>query len=216
MDSFTVRAVKAKAIKKQRKIQNVTNMLRLLEILVVLAVLSRVSVQLPVSLKGSGECIKDFLLVLASPRFVFVVGNVIVIVLFAKSGHLPGGVKKSDLYEQFVEDCSVSSSENRVTQNDELEAIVKENRSGSATSMIVKSYERSQSENLTSYRMPVKELRRSVTENLTKKKKEKKKNKGGDQFPEDNLSSEEFKSTIEAFIERQKRFRRDEENSVIV
>ncbi|CAN0909173.1 hypothetical protein LINGRAHAP2_LOCUS25649 [Linum grandiflorum] len=206
-------------------------MLRLLEILVVLAVLSRVSVQLPVSLKGSGECIKDFLLVLASPRFVFVVGNVIVIVLFAKSGHLPGGVKKSDLYEQFVEvrgnqsdklesvvkeDCSVSSSENRVTQNDELEAIVKENRSGSATSMIVKSYERSQSENLTSYRMPVKELRRSVTENLTKKKKEKKKNKGGDQFPEDNLSSEEFKSTIEAFIERQKRFRRDEENSVIV
>ncbi|CAN0909172.1 hypothetical protein LINGRAHAP2_LOCUS25649 [Linum grandiflorum] len=193
-------------------------MLRLLEILVVLAVLSRVSVQLPVSLKGSGECIKDFLLVLASPRFVFVVGNVIVIVLFAKSGHLPGGVKKSDLYEQFVEvrgnqsdklesvvkeDCSVSSSENRVTQNDELEAIVK-------------SYERSQSENLTSYRMPVKELRRSVTENLTKKKKEKKKNKGGDQFPEDNLSSEEFKSTIEAFIERQKRFRRDEENSVIV
>ncbi|CAN1255927.1 hypothetical protein LINPERPRIM_LOCUS9128 [Linum perenne] len=201
-------------------------MLRLVEILVVLAVLSRVTVQLPVSFKGSGDYIKDFLLILVSPRFVFVVGNIIVVVLFVKSGHLTGlegkgSSKSSDLYEQFVEMSSKSAvekteenrgkqsedktEENRGKQSEEKsEAIVKkQDRSSSDSTMVVRNYERSKSEKLTRSRSITKELRRS--------KKEKK-----DEFPEDDLSSEEFKSTIEAFIERQKRFRRDEENSVFV
>ncbi|CAL1383603.1 unnamed protein product [Linum trigynum] len=236
MDSFNIthlKAVKAKAIRKHRKIEKITNMFRLLEILVVLTVVSSFSVHLPIAAKISSEYFKDAALALASPRFVFVVGNLIVIVLFAKSGQLPGQdgkekrSKKSDIYEEFVEmsgkippqqPSSVeqrAETEHRRKQSKSTEIVVKEQEVLShATSLgMVKSYERSRSEKLPTTKSivikPEKELKRSVTEKFVDKKK-----KGS--FPEDNMSSEEFKSTIEAFIERQKRFRIDEEVSVFV
>ncbi|CAI0437968.1 unnamed protein product [Linum tenue] len=225
MDSFNIthlKAVKAKAIRKHRKIEKITNMFRLLEILVVLTVVSSFSVHLPIAAKISSEYFKDAALALASPRFVFVVGNLIVIVLFAKSGQLPGQdgkekrSKKSDLYEEFVEPSSVeqrAETEHRRKQSKSTEIVVKKEASSPVSLGIVKSYERSQSEKLATTKSivikPEKELKRSVTEKLVDKKK-----KGS--FPEDNMSSEEFKSTIEAFIERQKRFRIDEEVSVFV
>ncbi|CAL1353545.1 unnamed protein product [Linum trigynum] len=244
MDSFSItnlKAVKAKAIRKHRKIEKITNMFRLLEILVVLAVVSRFSIHLPVAAKISGDYIKDAVLALASPRFVFVVGNVIVIVLFTKSGQFPGqdrkGKKstKADLYEEFVEMSGKvpqqpspveqrAETEYRRKQSKSTEIVVREEGSSPASLGIVKSYERSQSEKLPATKWIVskseKELKRSVTEKFNDKRsngcgeevKTKKKEKGS--FPEDKMSSEEFKSTIEAFIERQKRFRRDEEISV--
>ncbi|CAI0437969.1 unnamed protein product [Linum tenue] len=223
MDSFNIthlKAVKAKAIRKHRKIEKITNMFRLLEILVVLTVVSSFSVHLPIAAKISSEYFKDAALALASPRFVFVVGNLIVIVLFAKSGQLPGQdgkekrSKKSDLYEEFVEMSEQrAETEHRRKQSKSTEIVVKKEASSPVSLGIVKSYERSQSEKLATTKSivikPEKELKRSVTEKLVDKKK-----KGS--FPEDNMSSEEFKSTIEAFIERQKRFRIDEEVSVFV
>ncbi|CAN0866508.1 hypothetical protein LINGRAHAP2_LOCUS9300 [Linum grandiflorum] len=234
MDSLNannLKTLKAKAVKKHKKFQKITKLLRALEILVFLAVVSSCSIQLPAALKNLGEYFKDFLIILASPRFVFVVGNVIVVVLFVNSGQLSGSCKKEekgkgsstkkpDIYEEFMElsgkgggQQTFASSVKRIeaaAAEEEVKyrgkpsqslVVVKEEEHHPVSSGIVKSYERSKSEKLT-IRKPEKELRRSVTEKLSKKK---------GLFPEDDMSNEEFKSAIDAFIERQKRFRKDEQ-----
>ncbi|CAN1125304.1 hypothetical protein LINPERPRIM_LOCUS31608 [Linum perenne] len=174
--------------------------------MVFLALLSSFTIQLPSVFN------KDLFFILASPRFVFVVGNMIVLLLFVNSGMLSGiqdegkGIStRSDIYEEFVEMSGkgqafsyVEEEENyRGKQSDES-LVVKEELH--VSSVMMKTYERSKSEKLvtkSSIKKPEKELRRSVTEKLSKKKK--------GLFPEDDMSNEEFKSAVDAFIERQKR-----------
>ena len=110
MDSFNttnIRIEKAKAIKKHRKIQKIASLFRLIEIGAVLALISRFSIELPVAVRNSSEYFKDLTVILVSPRFVFVLGNMIIITLFAKSGqfsghHSNGKNPSSDLYDEFV------------------------------------------------------------------------------------------------------------------
>ncbi|CAN1125303.1 hypothetical protein LINPERPRIM_LOCUS31608 [Linum perenne] len=167
--------------------------------MVFLALLSSFTIQLPSVFN------KDLFFILASPRFVFVVGNMIVLLLFVNSGMLSGiqdegkGIStRSDIYEEFVEMSGKEEEENyRGKQSDES-LVVKEELH--VSSVMMKTYERSKSEKLvtkSSIKKPEKELRRSVTEKLSKKKK--------GLFPEDDMSNEEFKSAVDAFIERQKR-----------
>ncbi|TQD88049.1 hypothetical protein C1H46_026412 [Malus baccata] len=89
MDSinfYDIKAEKANAILKYRQLRKIAKLLRLIEVLAVLLLLSRFSVQLPQAVKNSASYFKNISGFMVSPRFVFVIGNVIVIILYAKSG----------------------------------------------------------------------------------------------------------------------------------
>ncbi|KAJ9128790.1 hypothetical protein P3X46_034472 [Hevea brasiliensis] len=226
MDSFTIRHIKlekANAIKKHRPLQKIANLFRFLEICVVLALISKFSIQLPVAVKNSSEYFKDLTVVLGSPRFVFILGNAIVITLFAKSGQFSGhdstGKKSgTDLYEEFVEKSESSQGLHQYEaghtekQSSSVECTVAEE---TCATVEIKNYRRSQSEKLDrgTCNKSCRELRRSVTEKC-RESIESVEGWMKISYPEDSMSNEEFRSTVEAFIARQKRFRRDEENSV--
>lgn len=121
MDSFgfcNIKAEKANARLRYRRIQKITAMFRLIELCIFMIIVSRFTThQLPVVFKLSGEYFKGFSLTATveaaiSPRFVFIVGNVIVIVLFLKSGQLSGKIddnsnnhRKLDFYDEYVRSC---------------------------------------------------------------------------------------------------------------
>ncbi|GLT86201.1 hypothetical protein SLE2022_043570 [Rubroshorea leprosula] len=231
MDAFDIRLEKKNAILKHRRRCKIANLLRFFEVCVVLILISRFTVQFPVAVKNSGGYFRDLTVALVSPRFVFVVGNLIVITLFAKSGHFSGGDSNgkrsgNDLYEEFLERSEKSQAaidryeteyREKQRKTEETEYRKKRSNSEESTNNITiwretKDYRRCQSENMKrdkSYQR----LRRSETEKYPKLNDSDEKTVKNS-YPEDNMSSEEFRYTIEAFIERQKRFRMDEEYSV--
>ncbi|KAL5788661.1 hypothetical protein ACOSP7_005610 [Xanthoceras sorbifolium] len=225
MDSFRVNNIqveKANAITKHhRQLRKMTNLFRLIEICVILLVLSRFSSQLSLAVKNSGGYFKDLAGFLVSPRFVFIVGNLIVITLFAKSGQFsaqdsPGKGSGNDFLKEFAEKSEKTQNihryeiEYREKQSICAEKVVSD---GPHTSSEIKNYQRSQSENLrrVSCNKPCRELRRSETEKCRKST-----NPGAKKspYPEDEMSNEEFRRTVEDFIARQQKFRREEEYSV--
>ncbi|XP_062076783.1 uncharacterized protein LOC133781727 [Humulus lupulus] len=233
MDSinfYNIKAEKANAILRYNQLRKLANLFRLVEILVVVVLISRISFHVPVAVKNSGGFLRDFSGILSSPRFVFVVGNVIVITLFVKSGQFSGrdsGKKLSeyDLYDEFVKNSSeknqkvifrekfvepVISSSAKPKHNAFEEDLVMVERKCSE----VKNFQRSNSEIVVRPKKPnSRDLKRSETENFGKRIE-----RSGDQivrsnkdlYPEDNMSSEEFKLKVEAFIARQQRFRMKE------
>ncbi|MED6183476.1 hypothetical protein PIB30_038155 [Stylosanthes scabra] len=294
MDSFSfhnLQAEKANAILKNRKLRRITGMLRFLEVCVVLVLISRLSLRLPIAVKNSGEYFRDLSVFVNSPRFVFFVGNAIIITLFAQSGQFSGqGSRRNDseedLYHEFLENATKKqrTQENlknraRAKQGIETEetveniknqekegiktedSIIKNKRisrnmvkqeensgilkrkeanfglrskgidaggknkcdvekqnmeTGEVNNCLeVKKYRRCQTEIL-HRRNRGGDLRRCETEKRikaiehgpTKEEEE----EGGGSYPEDNMSNEEFRRTIEAFIARQQRIRREEED----
>lgn len=223
MDSFQInnlKVEKANAILKNRQLRKVGNLFRLVEICVLLVLISRFTTKLPVAVKSSGEYFKDLSIILVSPRFVFIVGNAIVITLFAKSGQFSAQDSttensRNDIYEEFVQKSEKSQNTsrfevgNRGKQNICEEMMIAD---GVCTSREAKIYRRSQSENLkhVNCNKSCKELRRSGTEKYSKST-DSSERLVKNSCPEDYMSNEEFRCTIEAFIERQKRLRREEE-----
>lgn len=226
MGSFNIINIKVEkenAMKKHRQLQKFANLFRFIEICLILALISRFSVGLPVAVKNSAEYFKDITVILLSPRFVFILGNAIVITLFAKSGQFSGQDpseknSRTDLYEEFVEKSERNQimqryeAGNRGKQSSCVECIVTE---ATCTSVESKNYQRSRSEKLdrVTINKPCIQLRRSATEKCRGSAD------SGEgwvkvSYPEDNMSNEEFRCTVEAFIARQKRFRKDEENSI--
>lgn len=212
--------------------RKIANMFRLVEVFVVLFLVSRFSLQLPHAVKKSGGYFRDLSVVLVSPRFVFVVGNIIVIVLFAKSGQFSGHFSgrdsdknsfsgTDDLYEEFVKNSEKINQ--KVVSRDMVEyQLNKQSTSGvgahrkrSSTSWEIKNYARSNSENLERQKKSNggRQLRRSETEkfgeNNTKSSGE---ISAKSLHPEDAMSNEEFRKKVEAFIARQQRFRLEEED----
>ncbi|KAF5745728.1 hypothetical protein HS088_TW07G01320 [Tripterygium wilfordii] len=216
MESFgtsDIIALKANAIKKHHQRQKIANLFRIVEVCLVLGLISRYAVELPIAFKNSGEYFKDLSIAMASPRFVFVIGNVIVIVLFAKSGQFSTkNSLKTDIYKEFLEKSERSQGVYR-DENREKQSTLEEQRivTGDTynNTKETKHYRRSQSAKSKSVNCDnlSKELRRNLTEKgegLAKKKS----------YAEDNMSNEEFRQTIEAFIAKQQRFIREEECSV--
>ena len=228
MDSinfYDIKAEKANAILRYRQLRKIGNIFRLLEVFVVLLLFSRLSLQLPNAVKNSGFYFRDISGFLFSPRFVFVVGNIIVIILFAKSGRFSAKDSSTagsggDFYDEFVQ----NSEKNQKIRRDEIQYKVNQSTYDGGivpaqvhSSLEVKNYTRSQSENLereacqNSRRL----LRRSETEKFKKIVKSDEKKSAEPVFPEDRMSNEEFRCKVEAFIARQQKFRLQEEYSVI-
>ncbi|XP_062021743.1 uncharacterized protein LOC133738263 [Rosa rugosa] len=236
MDSinfYDIKAEKTNAILRYRQLRKIGNFFRLLEVFVVLLLISRLSLQLPNAVKNSGFYFRDISGFMFSPRFVFVVGNIIVIILFAKSGRFSAkdsstGGSGGDFYDEFVQ----NSEKNQKIRRDEIEYKVNQSTCDGGivpvqthSSLEVKNYTRSQSENYTrSQSENLKRelcqnsrrvLRRSETEMFKKNIKSGEKKVPETVFPEDGMSNEEFRCKVEAFIARQQKFRLQEEYSVI-
>lgn len=193
----------------------------------VLFLVSRLSLQLPHAVKNSGGYFRDLSVVLVSPRFVFVVGNIIVIVLFAKSGQFSGrdSDKNSfsgaeDLYEEFLKNSEKINQ--KVVCRDMVEyrpnkqstsRVLAHGKRASSTSWEIKNYERSKSENLERQKKSHggRQLRRSETEKFEENIKPSCEISEKSLHPEDAMSNEEFRNKVEAFIARQQRFRLEEE-----
>ena len=215
MDSFDFYNinVKANAMQKHRQLQKMTNFLRVIEVCIVLVLISRLSLHLPHAMKNSSGYFHNLSVLLVSPRFVFVVGNVIIITLFAKSGQFSArdstkNTSGLDIYEEITKNSEKNQKVNQVeTRNLDKHIISDES--------VVKDYKKTQSEKISrgvcekSHRG----LRRMQTENFRKSDHSCQK-LAKSSCPEDEMSNEEFQRKVEAFIARQQKIQREEEYSV--
>ncbi|XP_075475286.1 uncharacterized protein LOC142506036 [Primulina tabacum] len=206
MDSLKfcdVRVEKSNSISKYRKIQRITALFRLVELFVFLIIVVRFCSQFPFSVMFSGEHFRSVLVTLISPRFVFVIGNLIVAVLLLKSWRFSAenGGKWTDFYDEYVEKCRRN---HRTSSNGKLRDM-EMNRSKSEKIPRVSQVEE-----------PRRELRRSTTERCQRTVKAGRRNAAANSgitsyCPEDEMSGEEFRQAVEAFIARQQRLLREEE-----
>ncbi|KAA8547395.1 hypothetical protein F0562_003741 [Nyssa sinensis] len=193
-------------------------------------------------LRISGEYFRRLIIVIVSPAFVFVVSNVIVITLLAKSGQLSCQKPtvnnvETDLYEEFIrnsenhvnfrfetsppapepkeiffQDKQIISEMNTITSNH------KSNESTTDTDTVSESkVYRSQSENrkTESSEKPCGKLRRSETEKC-REYVIFGEIRGETSCLVDKLSNEEFQRTIEAFIAKQMRFHQEEKIAIVL
>ncbi|KAL6220597.1 hypothetical protein ACLB2K_008353 [Fragaria x ananassa] len=242
MDSWSfvdnVKAEKASAMRRYNRLRTIARLFRLAELCLAAVLLSWTFSRLPFALRVSVDYLRLFSNVVSSPLFVFLVCNAIIVSLFAKSRHLPTAPPnievETHLYDQFTDGKKSSSSDDVVSKEEVVyedkqiisevmstgdpkrEAILDSGSESDSDSGLefTKAIRRTKSEKF-ERDVPAK-LKRSDTENCRKMLKS-----GEETVPdyldqEDGLSNEEFQRAIEAFIERQKRFRHEEESMAIV
>ncbi|KAK8529947.1 hypothetical protein V6N13_102837 [Hibiscus sabdariffa] len=219
MDAFDVKLENRNVILKQHQLCKMANLLRFVEVCILLVLISRFTTHLPVAVRNSGEYFHGLSVVLVSPRFVFVVGNAIIITLFVKARQFM--TPKNDLYEEFVEKSEKIHTTRRYKTERKRASRAEEKKIVSFDVNISterKKFRRTKSENLNltkSGKQYCNQLRRLGSEKIaecTDPKRESAKNP----CPEDGMSNEQFRDTVEAFIARQKKLLREEEYSVIL
>ncbi|KAA8536087.1 hypothetical protein F0562_028565 [Nyssa sinensis] len=171
----------------------------------------RFSFQFPVAFKLSGEYFRGLSVALISPRFVFVVGNVIVIILFMKYGRFSSqddSGNKSIL--DFCDEHVVSSEKNRNIHGEKSseEDTIMANMYSSRDNKIYRSHSVKLKREICE--KPRSELKRSVTEKCLKSVDYSEKLAAARSYSEDDMSGEEFRRTVEDFIARQQKFLREE------
>jgi hypothetical protein len=216
MDSFNfydIKVEKANAMLKHRQLQKIANLFRVIEVCVVLLLISRLSMQLPLAVRNSGGYFRDLTVVLASPRFVFVVGNAIVITLFAKSGQFSArdSTRKTsgfDLCEEFIK----NTEKNQKVHPDETTGYL--DKHATCVESTVKDYRRTQSYSQNSTSRVCEKSRRVLRLSETQMFRSSSRSCEGlakNSSPDDEISDEDFQRKVEAFIAQQQRFRREEE-----
>lgn len=215
MDSFDFYNinVKANAMQKHRQLQKIANFFRVIEVCIVLVLISRLSLHLPHAMKNSSGYFHNLSVLLVSPRFVFVVGNVIIITLFAKSGQFSArdstkNTSGLDLYEEITKNSEKNQKVNQVETRIFDKHIISDES-------VVKDYKRTQSEKISRgvCEKSRRELRRLQTQNFRKSDHSCQK-LAKSSCPEVEMSNEEFQRKVEAFIARQQKIQREEEYSV--
>lgn len=241
MHNIKVEKVNAKL--RCRRLQKITALFRLMELCIFFFIVSRFTTQLPIAFKVSGEYFRGLSVMAVSPRFVFIIGNAIVIVLFLKSGqlspkdgNLSTNSSKFDLYEEYVKNCEKNQgvyTESRSTNKKQRKRSPFVSREvdhpDSAHSDVSPTHceneerktkiNRSHSENLKTLQPEEEEekddasqkLRRSLTVRYRESVNYEEKCAAVGGYAEDEMSSEEFRRAVEAFIARQQRFLREED-----
>ncbi|XP_010432398.1 PREDICTED: uncharacterized protein LOC104716679 [Camelina sativa] len=210
---------KSRGILNFQAIRSFTSLFRMIELLFLLILISKLSFP---SVKLSGEIFKEAAVFLVSPRFVFFVGNAIVITLFAKSGRYSSSsheplkttteAASNDLYQEFVHKSEKKRSEVYDTKTEQL-------KKPSGVKRV--NFERSQSQKAFEAVQPLestnggKVMKRYVSEKNLRICDSDKKVVVRVKKPEDGMSNEQFRTKIEAFIARQKRIQKDEEHLII-
>ncbi|PIA55814.1 hypothetical protein AQUCO_00700261v1 [Aquilegia coerulea] len=105
-----VKVEKANAMKKYNRLKKIADLFRFFEICVVLILLSWFSTRLPVTFRIFSDYFRYIYVVVVSPCFVFLLGNIIILTLFLKSGQFgqnsTGSCSGTDLYDEFVKNSS--------------------------------------------------------------------------------------------------------------
>ncbi|KAJ4964822.1 hypothetical protein NE237_016671 [Protea cynaroides] len=129
MDSFhmdNVKAEKAKAMLRYRRLRKMANLFRCFEVFLALVLFSWFSTRLPVAFRISGQFFRELSGVLVSPRFVFLVGNAIILTLFVKSGKFfaqgfsPNTSAADYLYDEFVKNNSDNNTRQKPRSDNNL------------------------------------------------------------------------------------------------
>ncbi|XP_009768527.1 uncharacterized protein LOC107785472 [Nicotiana tabacum] len=223
MESFNfknIKAEKANAILRYKRLQRITTLFRAMEICIFFVIISRFSTQLTFVSKLFAEYFRELPLALISPGFVFVLGNVIVIVLFLKSRESYAKDNSStstitDFHDEYMKECAkhiTNYSEQSISNcreqslkqgkqsiNNYREQSVKQCILGERE--VGRKIRKSRSENLLcvpQHEETRRELRRSATVVCRRN-------------VDDEMSSEDFRRTVEDFIARQQRLLREEE-----
>ncbi|CAL5205628.1 unnamed protein product [Lathyrus oleraceus] len=241
------KAVKSNKVQKHSQLRKITDLLRYVEMCVVLVLISRLSFQqLPLALKSSSEYFRGFEV---SPGLVFLIGNVIIITLFAQSGIFSNdsSKRKSSEHDMYLEFLQNSNMYQRIQGSDQRKSSVKVESSikgrriidGSMVKISEKDVKKSDEQGMkTEMDLEVKEyrrcqseielvrgvdsdnekdqkvLQRCESENEKRKmrsievdKEKKKMVKKSSLYPEDGMSNDEFRRTVEEFIARQQKLR---------
>ncbi|XP_059654874.1 uncharacterized protein LOC132301651 [Cornus florida] len=215
MDIVNLKMEKANAIKRYRRLQKITALLRFFELCVVLILIPRFSTQLPVISRLSGEYFRGLSTTLFSPRFVFIIGNAIVITLLVKSGHHSNSSSTSTVQDdstkinssRIYDLCNDGVEKNRNSDREqstcvEVPTMLNTCEFGSKERKIVRSH----SEEYFVEAKGGRELRHSATERCPKSVNYGEKAA----VMEEEMSSEEFRRTVEAFIAKQQKSLREE------
>ncbi|KAH7852258.1 hypothetical protein Vadar_022549 [Vaccinium darrowii] len=227
MDSINVfnhKFEKSNPFAKHRRVQNIATLFRLVELFFLLVMISRFFSQFAFSVKFSHDYFHRISSALFDPRFVFLIGNGIVITLFVKSGWLSvknnttGNKSSSDFCAEYVEKSvgDYQRSEDTVTPDTDrnyTERKIYRSQSENLNRGIEKQSIRRGGEKQSINRggeKQSKQLRRSSTEKLRDI------TPVVSSYAEEEMNGEEFRRTVEAFIARQQKFLRDEELSTIV
>ncbi|XP_006365122.1 uncharacterized protein [Solanum tuberosum] len=230
MESLNIKVEKANAMLRYKKRQRVTTLFRFIEFCIFFAIISRFSTQLPLNFNLSKDCFKGLGVTLISPRFVFVLGNIIVIILFLISGQSSGSTNnvKIDMYDEFKQKCSMNKdtyceqSKKQRKQSIAVEEAYCEQSKKQRKLLerqLEKKIHRSHSDNSLSISHDEKKPRKKLTRSATVRSRKVINTdsvKPTTSYPEDEMSNDEFRKTVENFIARQQRFLRDQEFSAVV
>nr|XP_018629448.1 uncharacterized protein LOC104105539 isoform X2 [Nicotiana tomentosiformis] len=252
LNFHNIKMEKANAILRYKKRQRMTTLFRFIEFSIFLVIISRFSTQLPLTFKLSTEYFKGLGVTLISPRFVFVLGNAIVIILFLKSGQSSakdGSTNnvKIDLYDEYKQKCSMNK-ETHFEQSKKQSILVQDTycEQSKKQSILVKEAcceqsKKQRKQSILVERQVVKKIRRSHSENSISLSQDEKKPRRElirsatvgcrkvintdsvkptmtittTSYPEDEMSGDEFRKTVENFIARQQRLLREEEFSAV-
>ncbi|XP_015068778.1 uncharacterized protein LOC107013361 [Solanum pennellii] len=190
-----------------KKRQRVTMLFRLIEFFIFFAIISRFSIQLALSTDYVG-------VTLISPRFVFVLVNTIVIILFYKSGH-SSAIDGSTLYDEYTQKYWMNNEQSK-KQSISVEEVNCE-QSNVAERRLEKRIHRSHSGNSLCLARDEKKSRKRMNRSATVgclKNIDTESVKPAMTTTSDGLSSVEFRKTVEAFIARHQRLLKEEEFSV--
>ncbi|PSS19100.1 CTTNBP2 N-terminal-like protein [Actinidia chinensis var. chinensis] len=185
----------------KRRLQKITTLFRFIELFFFLVLVSRFSLQIPFNFNLYGEFFGRIYAAVFSPRFVFMLGNVIVLTLFLKSGCY-GNKSSVDFCAEYV-----PSSITEPQRRDKVKGITVE-----TDDCRERKIRRSRSVYL-GKEGGVKQsgkLSRSVAERYRKTAP------AVSSCAAEEMTREEFRCAVEAFIERQQRFLREEEFSDMV
>lgn len=222
MDSHTcidtVKIEKANAIARYRRFENLAQLLQILELVVALTLISWSSTCLPAVVKFAGHCFLQISLYFLNPHVVFLIGNAIVIALFILYRHridASDNSAASDFHDDFVEYNSTDAAESAPAKEEEMteeeekqivceqKNVVGETECEAAEKAIndaikrIRKFERTKSERL---RRDIsgKQLRRIEDKIMIEYESV------------ETLSNEEFRVAVEAFIQKQQTFLRQQ------
>ncbi|XP_047326668.1 uncharacterized protein LOC124930360 [Impatiens glandulifera] len=198
MDSFGISNIhieKTNPIFRYQTKKKIEALFRLIEMILLLLAVSSFS-----TYKISGEYFRSLFGIILSPQIVFLIGNIIVAVLFMKSGFFSSSNMNESIDTDFYHGY-VKIGEKNVRFNEQKQSSLDIARVKDIPKKKERKIERSLPEKITKRidrENMGRQLRRSATENCRKVK-----------CPEKEMNGEEFRQTVEAFIARQQRFLRE-------
>lgn len=206
---------------------------RLLELCFLLLFLSWTLSRLPIALRISGEYFGKLFGFIATPLFGFLLCNAIIVALVAKPSQFSAwrSAQTDRLYEDLIEktgngDLTDSPSEEVEIVYQDKQMIV-EGINSMDSEMEVKNTDLESESGLGHPKLLVRTLSEKLNRECVKTQSEKLRRSETEKsrnlehshdilYYQDDLSSEEFQRKIEAFIAKEKKFRREESSAIVV